>query len=202
MVFRPDNGQPPHQLPLDGSLATDAPRCQSHGGLYLHPLPCLPAGQGRVACAPSQACIEIDGAGARTGEPDAGLPAMPQRLEPRTGSHRIKSGCDEAGNPTDPLHPWNKPRGGPEISRGDGHSGAVVSHAFSKNPRPSSGNRTLSGGEHRQHPYLIGVQLTRGGRSSLNKSGEREAVEDLIIQYRVARAARRMGKFALIMPLS
>jgi 5-methylcytosine-specific restriction endonuclease McrA len=27
-------------------------------------------------------------------------------VEPRSGTPRIKSGCDEQGRPTDPSHPW------------------------------------------------------------------------------------------------
>jgi hypothetical protein len=42
------------------------------------------------------------------------MPVYPQchnLIEPRTGSPRIKSGCDEAGNPLSPDHPWNKSAG-------------------------------------------------------------------------------------------
>ena len=41
-------------------------------------------------------------------------PQCHNAIEPRTGTGppRIKSGCDEFGQPTDPLHPWNAKPGG------------------------------------------------------------------------------------------
>ena len=39
-------------------------------------------------------------------------PECHNTIEPRTGSGRIKSGCNEAGQPTDPRHPWNVNPGG------------------------------------------------------------------------------------------
>ena len=47
-----------------------------------------------------------------------------------------------------------------------------------------------------QRQFLSRRRRERG--SSLIESPERRAVEDLIMHYRVERAARRMGKFALL----
>jgi len=33
-------------------------------------------------------------------------------IEPRSGTPRLKSACDELGNPTSPDHPWNLKPGG------------------------------------------------------------------------------------------
>jgi 5-methylcytosine-specific restriction endonuclease McrA len=35
-------------------------------------------------------------------------PECHNRIEPRSGVPRLRSGCDESGHPLSPDHPWNK----------------------------------------------------------------------------------------------
>jgi hypothetical protein len=102
------HGPTPHLLSLDGPLAKGAPHCPHRGEVHRTRCNAFLPGKGelhvhhRKPVAKSMALAL---------EPLNLMPVCPQCrnvIEPRTGSPRIKSGCDELGHPLSPDHPWNK----------------------------------------------------------------------------------------------